>query len=271
MRLLLLALLLAVQSPPAPQHGDKSHKIADTQTTPKPEPSQSVTTVQAPSSQPPQDNTKNQQATNKSSPHNWVDWINAFSTAVIAAFTIITACVVGRQLRATHRQERAWVIVEEEEMPKELEHWIINGPIEIEMTLIFKNYGTTPARLLESRLIFTTVDKMENLPTIPDYGDRQPYPNFPKDGAILVPNATIPAHREFCGPDKKPVAFTQEILQDIRDGKLCLFFYGFMKYEDAFGGKHETRFCQKYFVLKGMNYFSGDFRIAGSEAYNKHT
>ncbi|HET9280486.1 MAG TPA: hypothetical protein VFR24_00850 [Candidatus Angelobacter sp.] len=266
---LLLLLLLFVQLPPAAQHGHKAKKVANVQQqdTPKQQPSPSVTPFQNPDSQPSPTNTNNSQTDAKK---NIRDWINAFSTAVIACLTLLTVIVIARQLRATHRQERAWVVIEEMAIPDELSHWELSFPVNVELKYVFKNYGSTPARLTESRFVFTLIDRIEDLPTSPDYGEKQPYPNFPKDGGIMVPGATIPLTATFQGANGAEL--TNEILVAIRDGSKCLVAYGFIKYRDAFHKRHETRFCHKYVVEKrGINFFSGDFLIAGPPAYNRHS
>jgi len=42
--------------------------------------------------------------------HSWIDFLNAISTAVVGAFTVLLAIVAYRQYRATRIAERAWVV-----------------------------------------------------------------------------------------------------------------------------------------------------------------
>lgn len=265
----LLLLLLVLQLPPAVQPDHQPQKIDNLkkQSTPKQEPPPSVTPSQRAGSQPSSTNTDDSKFDSKKDVR---DWINAFSTAIIACLTLVTVFVIAGQLRATHRHERAWVVIEEIELPEHLSYFQLTFPVNVEMRYVFKNYGSTPARLTDSRLIFKLIDKIEDLPSIPEYGQKQAYPNFPKDGGILVPGATIPLHQPFQGPDGTP-ALNNAILSAIRDGSKTLVSYGFMKYRDAFNKRHETRFCHTYRVVQGVNYFSGDFGAAGPKEYNKHS
>ncbi len=276
--LLLIAVVLisALQSPPAPQHGKKSHKIHQAEKskppepTPTPTPPPPVAKDADVSAQPSKENPTQEKNDAKCEARNWVDWINAFSTAVIALFTVVMAAAIIFQLRATHRQERAWIAIESIDVPEELSHYTLMFPMNIDLGYVFKNFGNTPAKLTDSRLIFRLVTSIDDLPSQPNYGPKQEYPRFPLDGGLMVPNITFELRQAFQGPDGTP-ALSNEDLTAIRSGAKALVSYGFIEYRDAFDKRHETRFCHIYRVLKGTNYYGGDFGIAGPSEYNKHT
>ena len=45
-------------------------------------------------------------------PQTWVEYVNASSTMVIAAFTVALFFAVFGQLRTSRNSERAWVLIE---------------------------------------------------------------------------------------------------------------------------------------------------------------
>lgn len=273
--LLLIAALLLVngsQSPPAPQQGKESQEVRQPEKdkTPDAEPTPAIAKKPDADTQPTKDNPAQEKNDAKRDSHDWVDWVNAFSTAVIALFTVIMAATVFFQLRATHRQERAWIAIESIEASTELSHYTLMYPANIEMEYVFRNFGNTPGKLMDSRLIFRLVVQIDDLPSHPDYGEKQEFPNFPLDGVLMVPKVTFQLRQPFQGPDGTS-ALSNDDLVAIRDGSKQLVSYGFIRYRDAFGKLHETRFCHVYRVVKGTNYFDGDFGMAGPSEYNKHT
>src|SRR6266851_3407677 len=71
--------------------------------------------------------------------HNWVDFLNAISTAVVGAFTIVLAVVAYRQNLATRTAERAWIVAIPPEPPTR------NPAGDYEIRWELENKGRTPA------------------------------------------------------------------------------------------------------------------------------
>jgi len=98
--------------------------------------------------------------------HDWIDYINACSTAVIAAFTILLFVGVVWQIRTSKAIERAWVMADVE---SDSEKWrdrklhVLEGSgtsgdsTAIYAVLVCINAGKSPAWIVETRAKFEIV------------------------------------------------------------------------------------------------------------------
>src|ERR1700677_2028825 len=79
-------------------------------------------------------------------PHEWTDQLNAFSTFVIAVFTILLFFGLARQISTSRDIERAWVLGEilghQGEKPHVTVH---NDSTQMMVDLVYKNEGRSPA------------------------------------------------------------------------------------------------------------------------------
>jgi hypothetical protein len=202
------------------------------------------------------------------------DWLTGGSTFVIAIFTIISAIIFAYQIRAAHFTERAWVLVSKFFKSDHLE-WPdmrpdVNPTESVAWSLT--NAGHTPARIRSVEARFHVIDRMESLPTYPNYGDGQclKFDEIPTDGTMIAPDEIFNVTVYFEGSDGKPSAPTQEQIDAVREHNALLVAYGFVGYDDAFKKAHETRFCYVYHVnkLDQRGGFSGWFSPGGPEKYN---
>jgi hypothetical protein len=192
--------------------------------------------------------------------HSWIDMVNAISTGVIALFTICAAIFILRQVRVTRSVERAWMVG----TPRFKK---FEGPPEPGQGLLYvcelKNTGRTPARILETAL---TIRKADSFALIP------PEPSYMGTERISF-NETIIAPKGSFIITAASGNFTQGQYVALRNLKLILYAYGYIKYLDTFGRPHETRFCH-YYRIPGVwePQFEGfQLCIQAPQAYNRAT
>jgi len=148
----------------------------------------------------------------------------------------------------------------------------------------FKVYGNTPARIIESALIFRVVDGRPNglntepdLPESPDYGTPSNSEEIPDMGTVLAPAFQFTSGVPLFGGKLSP----EEVI-DISERKKFLCAYGFVRYRDSFEKTpdRETRFCYFYDVKLGGVYIEPNtgkrispdaFRVGGPPEYNRAT
>jgi hypothetical protein len=102
-----------------------------------------------------------------------------------------------------------------------------NTPIEVDVT--FKNSGQTVANKQRASINFLL--NKEGIPSDFDY------PVSSESQPILVP------------PQTETHLFTnisEKDLSDVEKGKMLLFVYGDVSYEDVFGTRHKTEYCFQY-------------------------
>ena len=90
--------------------------------------------------------------------HDWIDYINAYSTAVIALFTILLFIGVVWQIRTSRAIERAWILAEvqwTDGKGRVLEGHSWEGTHSgVYVRLLCKNEGNSPAWIEEKRMKF---------------------------------------------------------------------------------------------------------------------
>lgn len=205
--------------------------------------------------------------------HDWVDWLNASSTAVIAAFTILMFLAVMRQIGTSRDTERAWVIASPvdnapalgfiPDAGSNLQAHLMGANKRNAFTCSFKSTGNTPARIVEIAIRYRYVATLADIPPEPDYGNRTPLNDLPlvKEESVgfitfLEPNAILPK------------ASTDAVERQ----QAFLYAYGIVVYRDVYNRVHETRFGYIYHFPQG-----GDPRERGFRkemlppAYNEAT
>jgi hypothetical protein len=110
--------------------------------------------------------------------HDWIDNLNAFSTLIIAVFTILLFVGVVFQVSTSRDTERAWIIANLIEMAppvgfvpasgNNLETHTAGCNQRNVFSRSFKNTGNTPARLVEAALLYRKVSRLEDVPEQPD-------------------------------------------------------------------------------------------------------
>jgi hypothetical protein len=167
--------------------------------------------------------------------------------------------------------ERAWLVLDGFD-PKGKDFWEIShknvyfGNSErIPITVRFKNYGHTPAWLIESAFNLE-VSKATDSEFSFEYKEFQK-----SEGEPIAPNTdAAPINVEI-----NPRGYlTLGEMIDIGDKKLFLYFYGFVKYKDVFSEQtketRETSFCYRLHC-KPNERSSGSWVYCGPKGANKNT
>ena len=201
--------------------------------------------------------------------YDGVDTINAYSTAVIAVFTVLLFFGAAYQVSTARSSERAWIVLDILKAPEQL-GWknIPDWLKSIEAELIFKNTGRTPAILKNMTARCWITENPDKLPR-PNYGIGQ-HPDIPKYGRILVPEQTLETLVTFKGNNDDPTQFIDSIKRVV-SGEKKIVIYGRIIYADAFGRNQEFRFC--YVWSAGKDSLAGQFgfRLGGPPEYNQQT
>lgn len=192
--------------------------------------------------------------------HDWIEYINASSTAVIALFTILLFIGVIWQIRTGRTIERAWVMADVE---PDSDKWsdrklhVLQGSgtsgdsTAIYAVLVCTNAGKTPAWLDEMRAKFEIV---QTLPLIPNF-----------DSAEHIETGTIPLGMMEGGaaPYVRKLPWTAIAIGHEELGRMTVI-YGFVKYRDIFQRRHLTTFA--YRVINGQL-----GRLEGYPKYNENS
>lgn len=201
------------------------------------------------------------------SPDTWFKWY-VIITGAIALFSGAAAVAAVVQASATQQKERAWLVAVMEQVPDSLvqpppstETKFATGIYRLACTI--QNKGNSPAWINEWAARLEVVpaqdDWAKELPPTPGYDEVTRVGDF---GATMPPNAMLPITRLL---DPQTAA-------TIERGDLALYFYGFVKYRDAFKKRRETRFCFRLKLALGLtDPATRGFYIAGPPEYNKAT
>ncbi len=192
--------------------------------------------------------------------HDWIDKLNAFSTLVIAAFTILLFVGVAWQIRTSKTIERAWVMAE---VVPDSEKWrdrrlhVLEGSgtsgdsTAIYAVLVCTNAGKSPAWISETRAKFEIV---ETLPAVPNF-----------ESAEYIEASTIPLGMVEGGaaPHTQRLPWTPTAVGHEELGKMSVI-YGFVKYRDIFKKQRITTF--------GYRIINGTLRrLEAYPKYNENT
>lgn len=194
-------------------------------------------------------------------------WIMPTITGIYTVATICMLFVIYGQIRSIRRTERAFLIpvwdnlvhISHPEGPP------VDGPIEMHHTfnVDFRNCGKTPAFIRGITAELRLIRSLEALPRIPKYGSLVPFYGDPVEAGKVT---NFPFASEI--KDTRPF---QEIDAEIRAGKSVLFVVGKVRYDDAFGKSHETRYGLRYRVAPSFDHQYDAFVYAGPKKYNEYT
>jgi hypothetical protein len=267
MKIALGALLLTIwllQTPATKNHNgqatannsSQSRKTAEIEEA-RPRPSVIHQTVYNCEPSKPEDKTQTAKAVDQS--HHWIERVNAISTVIIALFAVVTAVAVLVQVQSARNTDRAWIIVSPTDATPEI-GFIPNpgDPLNTPgrdkpniFTCSIKNTGNTPARLVNSAVIYRKIDRLEDIPKEPQYGQRGPFGDF-----ALVKEDSMGAVA-FLQPD---VTLTRSEASAVQAQQCFLYAYGVVSYRDVFGRSHETRFGYVYHAPLGGDPIPRGFR-----------
>ena len=167
--------------------------------------------------------------------------------------------------------ERAWVIASPAQNAPELgfippptgqpEFDGVDTPNSFSIS--FKNTGKTPALLTDSAMVYRLFNRLEDIPTEPEYGTRGPLNGLP-----LVKGDSVGAFA-FLQPN---IILSYDVAQAVGRQEAFLCAYGIIAYQDVFYRSHETRFGYIYhFPLGGDPIPAGFRREKLPTAYNRAT
>ena len=161
---------------------------------------------------------------------DWSGWLMALAAFVIALFTMLATTYLGRQVKKMRSLERAWIVGS----PQVRKFDVPPGPGErLIYSFTLKNVGRTPARILETGFAVRKVESLALIPMEPKYAGTEER-SF--HGAMLVPNDSIVI--TATGGEITPDEYTA-----LKNQKLVMYAYGYVKYRDVFERYRETRFC----------------------------
>jgi hypothetical protein len=104
----------------------------------------------------------------------------------------------------------------------------------------WKNSGNTPTRMMRNWVSYSLFE------TTPPAGFA--YPDLGEDGEVVA-NSAETAPLVFVGPQASRYAhflrLPTSLAETVRTGKKRLFVWGWTRYEDVFGVKHLSRFCNE--------------------------
>lgn len=137
--------------------------------------------------------------------------------------------IATQQSEFLRNRERPWLLVQ-------AENWKMPGPYDrgfggpVEWTIA--NVGRSPA------LITELVAEVDVVP-------------YPLEDKMPIYSAPAKFARFIIGPNGKHTTQAENIvdaaeLQSIFTGKMCLMFFGYIRYEDMVGTQHRTRFCSTW-------------------------
>jgi len=205
--------------------------------------------------------------------HDWIDKLNAFSTTVIAVFTILLFFGVIWQISTSRDTERAWVIDRIttpappigfiQQQPTNLVAHLVGYGAQNVFRFALENTGNTPARLVEVVTNYRKINRRQDIPQEPDYGTGTFLNDMP-----LSPEASE-HYMTFLEPD---IILNWEDFQAVSQQAAFLYAFGRVIYRDVYSRLHETRFgCVYHIPLGGDPRERGFRREWMPPAYNKAT
>ena len=184
------------------------------------------------------------------------------------------AAIMTRQTETTRDTERAWVIANPVDNAPAIGFAPSAGAGNLELHLVgagqrnlvsfsFKSTGNTPAKLVETAILYRKADSLETIPKEPDYGARVRLNDLP-----LVTGDSVGF---VCSLE--PSAILPKTEADAVWGqKAFLYAFGIVVYRDVYDRLHETRFGFVYhFPLGGDPRQQGFRRELMPPAYNRAT
>jgi hypothetical protein len=190
--------------------------------------------------------------------HDWIDKVNAFSTAVIAFFTVLLFVGVILQVSTSRQIERGWVMADLCSSPlttlidgKSAKEGYTTALMHVELRC--SNNGRSPVWVTEKavRLVVATEEDLSDVPQ-------------------LTSEDIIQHDLEALPPDGKPNSFVWDASgkgNRLMTRSLTII-YGVVRYRDIFNKQRETWFGYRVVGYKTNRQF---VRLAGHPKYNRHT
>ena len=189
--------------------------------------------------------------------HDAVDLLNALSTAVVGAFTIVLAIVGYRQYLATRIAERAWVVCQAPDPPP------TNSEGDVAIRWVVENKGRTTAWVTALGSASQIIKAGDELPEEPPYTMAGP---FTREGTVLPPNAKASRGVNIPAPNMAAIE------HGYQGQEYVLYVFGIVEYRDIFGGEHETRYCYRFKPgPTEADPAPRDFYVDGPTSYNRAT
>ncbi|MGA8215600.1 MAG: hypothetical protein WB799_18525 [Candidatus Sulfotelmatobacter sp.] len=238
------------QQPEESAKRTSTHREEKDKSTPTPQ----IVVIQA--NQEPASHQENQQPKTENAtkhPHDWIDRLNAFSTLVIALFTIGMVIVIGIQIREYRIRERAWVtfLLPEKAVVQKTKGGQPDG---YRIVGCIKNIGNTPATIVRKFHFKSVLEPGEDFQATPPYLDTKES----QTEYLMIPGAIEPAIVEI------------EEHEVLNLHQLRIHVLGQVVYRDVFGKPHETRYCLRYYPQPTADRQPG-FYPEGPSAYLKVT
>jgi hypothetical protein len=185
--------------------------------------------------------------------HDAIDLLNALSTAVVSAFTVVLAIVAYRQYVATRIAERAWIVCQAPDpMPT-----YTGGNVAIRW--VVENKGRTPAWMTSLGSAARIIKAGDELPATPPYTMAEP---FTREGTVLPPKAKASRGVDI------PAANMAAVEHGYQGQDYFLYVFGI----DIFGSTHETRYCFRFKTgPTAADPAPRDFYVDGPPSYNRAT
>src|SRR5579872_2083983 len=171
-------------------------------------------------------------------PPSWVEYLNAFSTFVIAAFTVLLFFAVRTQIRTTRDIERAWMLAAIGNFPE-----IPTNQNVVAIMFIwphFTNSGRTPGRVTKIAMRQHQIPSSTTLPSEPAYQGEVSL------DLIVAPGSPIHLQSGNLG-------ITPEEFVKAGQGETKLYVYGFVDYVIVGKKSRQTRFCFVYHSPHGFD------------------
>jgi hypothetical protein len=175
---------------------------------------------------------------------NWVLAATAIGAIIIG---VITFRSVRSEGEALVNSTRAWVLATFT-YPERAHTYF-------EYSLVLTNHGPTPARIESFYWDTRTIDSLNELPPIPEYGVGQ------KTRRVLAPKESWAVNVIFPTPKVSAEQF-QKAMTGSERYIICL---GYVNYGGIFTGERTTKFCF------GYNSMLENFKPIGPESYNDAT
>lgn len=224
---------------------------------------ESAVVHQAFDAQPAKENGQGDSGDGATNTQDWADYVNAFSTLVIAMFTIGLFIGLLVQIGTSRAIERAWILAEVQwdkgRWPDGKAH-VLHGrssvmgaestSTAVYVQLVCKNEGASPAWITEKRMGFAIGKDLPIRPAL--------------DMAEIIQSGREPLG---IGNTDDPITkeSTVSIGQGIADVGDVSVIYGVVKYEDIFGRQHTTMFGYRITPTNELK------RLEGYAAYNYST
>ena len=180
----------------------------------------------------------------------------ALATAVIAIFTVLLFVATRRIYKHSAVSERAYVKLSHLSGPEFGEGLTINRDRkEARIVIEVKNFGRTPADVINVALCWRVMPEGQAAPIIPQYP--KPENAVGPTAGFLVTNDLFLVWKTFDG-------ISDDQFDKINTGDERLWIYGYVDYIDVFGQWHRGGFARQYDPGRAGN----NLIFVGQSGYN---